>query len=81
METIEKKILEELIYERVRLTLDLCELLDFEADLTRSIERALDSCAGTPADKGQLTLTYLHRAWERLGREALQAMATGGDVR
>ena len=67
---LDRKILEELIYERVRLNVDLCELLEFEADLSESISRALRACA-TPGDRNQLTLDYMQRAWERVTEEVL----------
>lgn len=70
---LERKILEELIYERVRVAVDLCELLDFEEDLAASIERALTQCAKSPDERSQLALKYLNRAWERLGHEVLGA--------
>ena len=37
----ETRLLEELVYERVRLHVDLLELIDFEKDLSQSITRAL----------------------------------------
>jgi hypothetical protein len=72
---LERKILEELIYERVRVTVDLCELMDFELDLAASIERALSVCAEAPGERADLTLDYLHRAWERMTCEVLGGLA------
>jgi hypothetical protein len=71
---LDRKILEELIYERVRLTVDVCEVLAFEADLANSIERALQGRAGSDDDRSQLTLDYLQRAWERVTEETLGAL-------
>ena len=45
---LERKILEELIYERVRVAVDMCRLMEFELDLASSIERALSACAESP---------------------------------
>jgi hypothetical protein len=61
-------LLEELIYERVRLNVDLLELVDFERDLAESIERALAAC-GAEEDRERLASEYLERAWTRLERD------------
>ena len=71
MAKLDKRILEELIYERVRLAVDLCELLDFESDLSVSTERALKKCARSPEERSRLTLDYLRRAWQRVADEVL----------
>jgi hypothetical protein len=68
---LERRILEELIYERVRVTVDLCELMAFELDLSASIERALAACAPSPGERTDLTMDYLRRAWERMSDEVL----------
>ncbi len=73
--TIDRKILEELIYERVRLAVDLCELVTFEEDLSASIERALEQCAESPRERADMTLRFLERAWERLGKEVMDELA------
>ena len=75
--TLERRILEELIYERVRLTVDLCELMAFEVDLSASIERALVSVARSPAQRSDLTLEYLQRAWNRLSEQVVGRLAEG----
>lgn len=66
---LERRILEELIYERVRVTVDLCELMAFEMDLAASIERALVTVRGSPGERSDLLLDYLQRAWARLTDE------------
>jgi hypothetical protein len=71
---LERRILEELIYERVRVSVDLCELMAFELDLSASIERALSGCAESPGERSDLTLDYLQRAWERVSEEVLGGM-------
>ncbi len=68
---LDRRILEELIYERVRVAVDLCELVTFEEDLSTSISRALTRCARSPAERANLTLDYLHRAWDRVTDEVL----------
>jgi hypothetical protein len=70
-----QKILEELVYERVKITVDLCELMAFEEDLAVSIDRALTSCAGSPEERSSLALEYLQRAWERLSDEVMVGFA------
>lgn len=77
---LERRILEELIYERVRLSLDLVELLAFEADLSASIDRALQSCAASKDERNELSLRFLERAWERLSAE-VQAELTAAEYR
>ena len=64
---LDKKILEELIYERVRVSVNLCQLVLFEQDLDRSIERVMARC-GT-GEQNQLTRAYMEKAWQRLERE------------
>jgi hypothetical protein len=73
--SLDRRILEELIYERVRLTVDLCELMAFEVDLSASIERALVSVARSPSQRSDLTLEYLQRAWERVTEQVVGNLA------
>src|SRR5258706_15899276 len=68
---LERRILEELFYERVRVSVDMCELMAFERDLSSSIERALSACAESQSERTDLTLDYLQLAWERLSDEVL----------
>ena len=75
---IERKILEELIYERLRVTVDMCELMTFELDLAASIERALSACAESPGERSDLIFDLLHRAWERVTEEVLETFAERG---
>ena len=73
--SLDRRILEELIYEKVRLTVDLCELMAFEVDLSASIERALMSVARSPQQRSDLTLEYLQRAWDRLSEQVVGHLA------
>ena len=74
----ESALLEELIYERVRLNVDLLELVDFERELAASIERALAAC-GAREDRDRLAKEHLERAWARVEREWREARATDDD--
>jgi hypothetical protein len=71
MGKLEKRILEELMFERIVAAIDLGELLSAEADLARSIDRALARLERPPEDRPRLAKRYLDRAWLRAGREAL----------
>src|SRR5262245_51449717 len=72
---LDQKILEELVYERVRLSFDMVELAAFEADLMASIDRALASCASSTDERNDLALRYLQKAWERLSQEVESELA------
>jgi hypothetical protein len=63
---LNRRVLEELIYERVKLTVDFMELLQFEKDLRVSLMRALDDCPDSATQRDALVFDYLHRAWERV---------------
>ena len=63
------KLLEELIYERVRLHVDLLELIDFERELNDSIERAMRQCGIDEPRDDDLGRRYLDLAWQRLEAE------------
>ena len=68
-----QRVLEELIYERVRVHLDLAELLDFERDLDESIGRALRQ-AGLPiAEARELTRRHIAAALRRIEEDGDRA--------
>ena len=69
MATWERKLLEELIYERVRLNVDLFELVEFERDLSESIERALASCGDKAEVRERIAREHIERAWKRVETE------------
>src|SRR5688572_11565240 len=73
--SLQVRILEELIYERIRVAFNLCELLDFQTDLATSIDRALDDCGGSFDERADLVVSLLERAWERLSDEVLAGLA------
>jgi len=62
----QNRLLEELIYERLRLHVDLIDLIDFERDLCESIARAMRTTGTDPAERSALTRRYVDRAWRRL---------------
>ena len=72
---IEQRILEEMIYDRVRATVNLCQLVILEQELDENIQRAMggmDDDMGTGAgcpEPAALAREHLQRAWQRLERE------------
>ena len=81
MPRLDRRILEELIYERVRVTVDLCKLVAFEADLRSSIRRALEQCASSPDEREGLAERYLCRAWRRVSREVGDELGDAWETR
>lgn len=77
--TLDKHILEELIYERVRVAVNLCQLIIFEQDLDKSIQRVMarsedgETCRNLAHD-------YIDKAWHRLQEEWRDMRASLGDV-
>lgn len=69
------RILDELVYERVRLSLELAELVAFERDLGASIERSLAGCASSREEQSRLARKCLARAWRRIEREWAEEIA------
>jgi hypothetical protein len=67
----ERRILEELVYERVRLAVDPGELTAFATDLARSIRRGAPEAAG--AEGHVFARRLLVRAWRRVGNDLLDA--------
>jgi hypothetical protein len=70
-----ERLLEELIYERVKLHVDLLDLVDFERDLGESIARALQATGAAPAEVDARARHYLDRAWRRVEAEWTRARA------
>jgi hypothetical protein len=71
---LDELVLEELIYERVRASVDLVELLLFEQDLEASISRALSACAAGPDDRRRLAARYIEVAWRRVEADLLDRL-------
>lgn len=65
---LERRILEELVYERVRVAVNLCQLVIFEQDLDKSIQRVIDGSA-CQKECQDLAHEYIDKAWERLQEE------------
>lgn len=76
---IEQRILDEMIYDRVRATVNLCQLVILEQELDEHIQRAID---GPDSDRdgdgdgdaagpesAALAREHVQRAWQRLERE------------
>lgn len=63
----DRRILQELIYERVRGSVNLCQLVIFERDLSSSVQRAHDHREGVNAP--ELARQYMDDAWQRLEEE------------
>lgn len=66
---IETKILQELIYERVRQSVNLCQLVILEQELDKSIRRAMGGHAGSGQSPDALARGLMNEAWQRLERE------------
>jgi len=67
-----ERLLEELIYERVRTQVDLLQLGWFEADLDMSIRRVLASLerdGDAEAPSSVIAAALVDRAWQRLEQE------------
>ena len=65
----QNRLLEDLVYERVRQYVDVPDLIDFERDLCESIARALRASGTDPGQETPLARGYLERAWRRLEEE------------
>jgi hypothetical protein len=77
MSNIEQRILDEMIYDRVRATVNLCQLVILEQELDENIQRAIrgmdsdpdpDTAAAVP-EPAALAREHVQRAWQRLERE------------
>jgi hypothetical protein len=80
MQHLDKRILEELIYERVRLSVNLCQLVIFEQDLEKSIHRAMSARTGDVHDQEALAREYIDRAWKRVQAEWEQLRSNIDDL-
>jgi len=69
MVSLEHRILQELIYERVRVGVNLCELVAFERELDYSIKRALAACPEPVEQRGHIARKYVDDAWQRIEAE------------
>lgn len=62
-------LLEELVYERVRLHVDFLDLIDFERDLCESITRALPRGGVDSGQDEAVAHTLIDRAFRRVEQE------------
>jgi hypothetical protein len=69
MSNIEQRILDELIYDRVRETVNLCQLVIIEQELDESIRRAVHGAGADGPTPAALARAHLQRAWQRLESE------------
>lgn len=67
--SLDRQILQELIYERVRVSINLCQLVIFEQDLDKSVRRALESCGEQGEARRALVRRYIDDAWHRIEHE------------
>ncbi len=61
MTNLEELILEELLYESVRASVDIDKLLRFDRDLKASIEKTLESLSSSYEERQALAMDYLLR--------------------
>jgi hypothetical protein len=76
-----EKLLQELIYERVMLHIDLVDLIGFERELEEGIKRAMQASGVTADEWAARARQYLDDAWERAEKEwdCLRAEPGDGD--
>lgn len=69
MEDLDRHILRELVYERVRVSVNLCQLVIVEQDLDKSVRRALTRCGEREEPRRALVRRYMDEAWKRVEEE------------
>lgn len=62
----DRRVLQELIYERVRSSVNLCQLVIFERDLTTSVQRVHGARDHESVEAAELARQYIDEAWQRL---------------
>lgn len=65
----QRRLLEELVYERVKLHVDFLDLIDFERDLCESIARVLHANGTEPGQEEAVAHELVDQAWSRLEQE------------
>jgi hypothetical protein len=65
-------LIEELVYERVRLDADLLRMRDLDLELAAGVKRALDGVRGTPAELARLMDRSIERACIRVAAELVE---------
>jgi len=74
-----RRILEELILERLSATVDPDALLTLESEIARSVDRAIDATQSRACSIA-VAQSLIRRAWSRLGRESLVKICDEGYV-
>ena len=65
-----RQLVDEIVYARTLLALEIEELRSMEAELRRNLGDLLSRCATSPAEKKAMCMDALERAWAR-GANAL----------
>jgi hypothetical protein len=68
-------LIDELVYERVRLDADLVAMRDLERELATSLRRALAESRGDPTETSALLDRAVERAFVRVTDELVEAAA------
>jgi hypothetical protein len=68
----EQKVLDEFVLEKMRLAIDFGRLVELEADLTVSIERAMKTEPVKHEEPGELVCGMFLRGWAFLTEEILE---------
>jgi hypothetical protein len=63
------RVLQDLVYDRVRCHVDLLSLVELERELADSIERALDKTGTADPEPDRMSRGLLDQAWRRLEQE------------
>ena len=71
---LERRVLEEVIYERLRLSVNLADLLMFEVELGAAVEQALGYRVQAPGERSHLVLDLVQKAWQRVSEEVLDQL-------
>lgn len=63
------RVLQDLVYERVRYHVDLLALVELQRELADSVERALETGDAPESDADRVSRGLLDEAWRRLEEE------------
>ena len=63
------RVLQDLVYERVRYHVDLLALVELQRELSDSVERALETGDAPESDADRVSRGLLDEAWRRLEEE------------
>src|SRR5688500_7492225 len=73
----EKAVLDELVYEKLRGSFDLCALVGFQVELSASVERVLQARRDgiQVEERSDIVMECFHRAWQRFSEEVLSELS------